>query len=262
MGLSKLWAKDSDGSRGFVFSHVKTIYYNWAQKKLLSTKLDEIDALIDQKIAKAMMSNVQVNDQNKVPTSALAYAMQQQITENEEAITGLNSDTTFKARGAAQSRSDIDDMGMYELTGDKPGNGAYKALSFGKKGTDWNYPVIVGTQYGDNRQLYSYVMRSADGQNYSPTDYVALATMDEVVKYVTDASNFPDLTSLIEFYSTWNKPYMFGLDWASSLSPDGSTTVGIGVRGVIWAFTLHGGIYVANGGNPQWTEVVKPQQST
>ena len=92
MGLSKLWAKDSDGSRGFVFSHVKTIYYNWAQKKLLSTKLDEIDALIDQKIAKAMMSNVQVNDQNKVPTSALAYAMQQQITENEEAITGLNSD--------------------------------------------------------------------------------------------------------------------------------------------------------------------------
>ena len=96
MGLSKLWAKGPDGSRGFVFSHVKTIYYNWAQKKLLSTKLDEIDALIDQKIAKAMMSNVQVNDQNKVPTSALAYAMQQQITENEEAITGLNSEALKK----------------------------------------------------------------------------------------------------------------------------------------------------------------------
>lgn len=92
MGLPKLWGKDSDGSRGFVFSHVKTIYYNWAQKKLLSTKLDEIDALIDKKIAKAMMSNVQVNDQNKVPTSALAYAMQQQITENENAISVLNSD--------------------------------------------------------------------------------------------------------------------------------------------------------------------------
>ena len=92
MGLSKLWAKGPDGSRGFVFSHVKTIYYNWAQKKLLSTKLDEIDALIDQKIAKAMMSNVQVNDQNKVPTSALAYAMQQQITENEDAISVLNSE--------------------------------------------------------------------------------------------------------------------------------------------------------------------------
>ena len=36
-------------------------------------------------VTKAMMSNVQVNDQNKVPTSALAYAMSQDIA-------GLNSD--------------------------------------------------------------------------------------------------------------------------------------------------------------------------
>lgn len=77
-------------------------------------------------------------------------------------------------------------MGMYELTGDKPGNGAYKAFSFGKKGTEWNYPVIVGTQYGDNRRLYSYVMQSADGQNYSPTDYVALATMDDLTNIYTE----------------------------------------------------------------------------
>lgn len=82
-------------------------------------------------------------------------------------------------------------MGMYELSGDKPGNGAYKAFSFGKKGIEWNYPVIVGTQYGDNRQLYSYVMQSADGQNYSPTDYVALATMDDLVGYVPFAANLP-----------------------------------------------------------------------
>lgn len=46
MGLSKLWGKDSSGARGFVFSHVKSIYYNWSQKKLLSTKLDEIDESI------------------------------------------------------------------------------------------------------------------------------------------------------------------------------------------------------------------------
>lgn len=46
MGLSKLWGKDSSGARGFVFSHVKSIYYNWSQKKLLSTKLDEIDKSI------------------------------------------------------------------------------------------------------------------------------------------------------------------------------------------------------------------------
>lgn len=43
-------------------------------------------------VTKAMMSNVQANDQNKVPTSALAYLMNQQITENENAITQLNGD--------------------------------------------------------------------------------------------------------------------------------------------------------------------------
>ena len=50
------------------------------------------DAVMTKLVEKANISNVQVNDQNKVPTSALAYAMQQQITENEEAITGLNNE--------------------------------------------------------------------------------------------------------------------------------------------------------------------------
>lgn len=40
----------------------------------------------------AMMSNVQINDQNKVPTSALAFAMNQAITQNKNAITQLNSE--------------------------------------------------------------------------------------------------------------------------------------------------------------------------
>lgn len=42
-------------------------------------------------VTKAMMSNVQVNDQNKVPTSALAYAMQQAITANATGVTQLNN---------------------------------------------------------------------------------------------------------------------------------------------------------------------------
>lgn len=92
MGMLKLWGKDKDGNKGFVFSHVKTIYYNWASKILLSTKLDEMDKLIDEKIAKAMMANQQVNDANKVPTSALAYAMQQSITKNAGDISQLTSD--------------------------------------------------------------------------------------------------------------------------------------------------------------------------
>lgn len=90
MGLPKLWGKDKEGNRGFAFSHVKTIYYNWASKILLKTKLDEMDALIDAKIAKAMMSNQQVNDANKVPTSALAYLMSQNITKNANDISDIN----------------------------------------------------------------------------------------------------------------------------------------------------------------------------
>lgn len=49
------------------------------------------DAVMTKLVEKANISNVQVNDSSKVPSAALAYAMQQQITENEEAITGLNS---------------------------------------------------------------------------------------------------------------------------------------------------------------------------
>lgn len=40
----------------------------------------------------AMMSGEQINDGNKVPTSALAFAMNQAITQNKNAITQLNSD--------------------------------------------------------------------------------------------------------------------------------------------------------------------------
>lgn len=96
------WIKmpgDNDETKRFAWSHVKSIFYNKAANILLKDKLDEMDRIIDEKIAKALMSNVQVNDQSKVPTSALAYAMQQSITKNTQDITNLNSD--FKARDAS-----------------------------------------------------------------------------------------------------------------------------------------------------------------
>lgn len=46
-------------------------------------------------VAKSMMSNIQVNDTDKVPTSALAYAMQQSITTNANEIAKLNSDLGY-----------------------------------------------------------------------------------------------------------------------------------------------------------------------
>lgn len=59
------------------------------------------DMVANKLIQKTSMSNVQTNDQNKVPTSALAYAMNQSITQNGEAITQLNRDmavTTGQAK--------------------------------------------------------------------------------------------------------------------------------------------------------------------
>ena len=70
MGISKLWGKDSSGNRGFVFSHIKTIYYNWAQKKLLSTKLDEMDSATNGKIDKTSIVQVESTSQTNVPSSA------------------------------------------------------------------------------------------------------------------------------------------------------------------------------------------------
>ena len=90
--LKTAWANLQDGlGNRFSWSHVKAIFYNYAEHKLLSTKLDEMDALIDAKIEKAMMSSVQVNDESKVPTSALAYSMSQEISQNEQNIATLNS---------------------------------------------------------------------------------------------------------------------------------------------------------------------------
>lgn len=93
MAEKRAWLTDPEtGEKFHAWSHVKSIFYNKATNILLKDKLDEMDRLIDEKIKKAMMSNVQVNDQNKVPTSALVYTMQQGITNNRDAVDQLNRD--------------------------------------------------------------------------------------------------------------------------------------------------------------------------
>jgi len=95
------WIKmpgDNDETKRFAWSHVKSIFYNKAANVLLKDKLDEMDKIIDEKIAKALMSNVQVNDQSKIPTSALAYAMQQSITKNGQDIAKLNNNLALQTQ--------------------------------------------------------------------------------------------------------------------------------------------------------------------
>lgn len=104
MAEKRAWLTDPEtGEKFHAWSHVKSIFYNKATNILLKDKLDEMDKLIDEKIKKAMMSNIQLNDQNKVPTSALAYNMQQLINKNADDITKLNSDLRTKAEVLLQS---------------------------------------------------------------------------------------------------------------------------------------------------------------
>lgn len=112
-GWLRLPSDPEDFKDRFTWSHVKTVFYDRAKNILLKKKLDDMDALISEHadaianklmtndafntaiadyVTKAMMSSTQVNDANHVPTSSLAYAMQQAITANANAITQLNSD--------------------------------------------------------------------------------------------------------------------------------------------------------------------------
>lgn len=118
-GWLRLPSDPKDFKERFAWSHVKTIFYDKAKNILLKKKLDDMDELISDHadaianklmtndafntaiadyVTKAMMSSTQVNDANHVPTSSLAYAMQQAITANANAITQLNSDLSGRAK--------------------------------------------------------------------------------------------------------------------------------------------------------------------
>jgi hypothetical protein len=115
-GWLRLPTDAKDFKERFAWSHVKAIFYDKAKNILLKDKLDAMDKLISDHadaivnklmtndafntaiadyVTKAMMSSTQVNDANHVPTSSLAYAMQQAITANANAITQLNSEIGY-----------------------------------------------------------------------------------------------------------------------------------------------------------------------
>lgn len=90
-----LLAADTQGILGSIGAEVslQTIIDKVAEKimrELVSNS--SLTQTLANYMTTAMMSGEQVNDQNKVPTSALAFAMNQAITQNKNAITQLNSD--------------------------------------------------------------------------------------------------------------------------------------------------------------------------
>lgn len=135
-GWLRLPTDAKDFKERFAWSHVKAIFYDKAKNILLKDKLDAMDKLISDHadaianklmtndafntaiadyVTKSMMSGVQVNDGDHVPTSALAYAMQQAITANANAITRLNSDM----RVVVKYRNNIDNVYVQVYKGDQ-----------------------------------------------------------------------------------------------------------------------------------------------
>lgn len=149
-GWLRLPSDPKDFKERFAWSHVKSIFYDKAKNILLKKKLDDMDGLIADHadaianklmtndafntaiadyVTKAMMSSTQVNDANHVPTSSLAYAMQQAITANANAITQLNSDLDSSGLMSADrinlkaatvnSLYATDRVGVFYVTGSK-----------------------------------------------------------------------------------------------------------------------------------------------
>ena len=125
------------------------------------------DAVMTKLVEKANISNVQVNDSSKVPSAALAYAMQQQITENEEAITGLNSELIngsglelTEGMYSIYAPNTADDMvypGLYRLNGITVGNRP-DYYGFAIVMSDFNHAIVKQLIYhnASNRVISRY----------------------------------------------------------------------------------------------------------
>ena len=99
-----LLASDTQGILGSIGTEVslQTIIDKLAEKimrELVSNS--SLTQTLANYMTTAMMSGEQINDGNKVPTSALAFAMNQAITQNKNAITQLNSEAVKAVANSA-----------------------------------------------------------------------------------------------------------------------------------------------------------------
>ena len=78
------------------------------------------------------------------------------------------------------------------------------------------------------------------------------------------AFNGTDLTldELLDHYSVYNLPYIFGINYTSDASPDKNNTICIAIRNSIFAFSYSGKIFLANYGSNGWREINYMQSST
>lgn len=122
-----------------------------------------VQAAIEQTVRQSAISNVQVNDSSKVPSAALAYAMQQQITENEEAITGLNS-KLINGSGLGLTE------GMYSIyapnTADDmvyPGLYRVNGITVGSRTNFYGFAIVMSSL--DHTIIKQLIYHNASGQS-------------------------------------------------------------------------------------------------
>lgn len=95
-------------------SYNPTNYVNNSEPDIDADNLNKTENKLEETVAKAneiidalktLISTVQTNSDNTVPSSSLAYAMQQEITKNKEDIATANSNLALKT-GAANINTD------------------------------------------------------------------------------------------------------------------------------------------------------------
>lgn len=95
----------------------------------------------------AMMSGEQIDDGNKVPTSALAFAMNQAITQNKNAITQLNSELLFQ--GGFVTNPDLVNAILAIFDGWNSGSVNYDSVFKDSQPlliTIWNSTALIGKE--------------------------------------------------------------------------------------------------------------------
>lgn len=131
------------------------------------------DSLAEKMLEKGMIANNLVTDNAEMVLSApMGKLLKQQLDEQNN-----NLGVSYTIRNIIDTKKEISELGSYVITKDVPNPGSdYIAVSFGRKGYHWNFPVLLFNNWGDHVPLRMFKMQTSDGVNYSPSEYMQIIT--------------------------------------------------------------------------------------
>ena len=188
--LSMIAANDTSGLIGEAGQQVNA-------QSLIDVIADKVaNRLID----KGLIANNLVTDNTEMVLAApMGKVLKEQLDEqNNNIVDG------YFLRDTVNDRTKIKNTGFYQLTEDIPVAGAeYFAYSFGRQGKHWNYPVFLFNNWGDSVPLRMFQLQSADGQNYTASDYKTIITNSHISYEDYSAIQKPEPKSEITFFNNW-----------------------------------------------------------